>query len=283
MLTHTDPTPAMPDLRIIPLTALVPHEEHDAQRSVPLTERIRKAGTWLNPPIVAPMDDGRFLILDGANRYHCLTELGYVYILVQVVDYEGDTVELDTWHHVVSGLSWFELLRGFRELDGIQVEAHTLLDARAALAQRDVLAYVTLRDGQAYTLASTSDTLYERNRTLRQIVDTYKTRGSLNRINTDSLRTAREQFPEAVGIVVFPHYQPVEIMVAARDHAYLPPGITRHVIHGRAMRLHYPLSAFEEDGSTLEAKNADLKRWIQERSAQKRIRYYAEASYLYDE
>jgi hypothetical protein len=72
-------------------------------------------------------------------------------------------------------------------------------------------------------------------------------------------------------------------MVAARDHAYLPPGITRHVIHGRAMRLHYPLAAFEEDGLSLEQKNADLKHWIQERSAHKRIRYYAESSFLFDE
>ncbi len=276
-------TPAMPDLRIVPLHSLAPHEEHDAQRSGPLLERIRKAGTWLNPPIVAPMGDGRYVILDGANRYHCLRELGYPYILVQSVDYESDAVQLDTWHHVVSHISWFELLRRLRELPGIIAEASDLLNARAALARREALAYVTLNDGKAYTLASHAETLAERNTTLRQIVDTYKSRSVLNRINTDSLRTAREQYPNAVGIFVFPQYQPVEIVVAARDHAYLPPGITRHVIHGRAMRLHYPLSAFLEDGLSLEEKNADLKRWIQERSAHKRIRYYAEASYLFDE
>jgi hypothetical protein len=49
------------------------------------------------------------------------------------------------------------------------------------------------------------------------------------------------------------------------------------------MRLHYPLASFLEDGVSLEQKNADLKRWIQELSAKKRIRYYAEASYLFDE
>jgi hypothetical protein len=276
-------SPAMPDLRIVPLQLLVPHEEHDAQRSGPLLERIRKAGTWLNPPIVAPMSDGRYVILDGANRYHCVRELGYPYILVQAVDYESDAVQLDTWHHVVSHISWFELLRRLRELPGVVVEAAELLNARALLAQRKALAYVTLNDGKAYTLASNAETLAERNTTLRQIVDTYKSRSVLNRINTDSLRTAREQYPNAVGIFVFPSYQPVEIMVAARDHAYLPPGITRHVIHGRAMRLHYPLAAFEEDGLSLEQKNADLKHWIQERSAHKRIRYYAESSFLFDE
>lgn len=282
-MTHHEHTAPMPDLRIVPLSALVPHEEHDIQRSLPLLERIRQAGTWLNPPVVAPMNDDQYVILDGANRFHCLGELGYRYILVQVVDYDSDDVELDTWHHVVSRISWFELLRGLRETPGIRVEGDTLLNARVALAQRDVLAYVTLRDGQAYTLASLSGTLNERNTTLRAIVNTYKTRCTLNRINTDSLRAARELYPDAVAIIVFPQYQPVEIIVAARDRAFLPPGITRHVIHGRAMRLHYPLRAFEDNGETLEEKNAQLRTWIQERSALKRIRYYAEASYLFDE
>src|SRR5258708_30472296 len=70
----------MPDLRIVPLASLVPHEEHDAQRSEPLIERIRAAGTWLNPPIVAPMGDGRFVILDRANRHYPLSALGYDHI-----------------------------------------------------------------------------------------------------------------------------------------------------------------------------------------------------------
>lgn len=277
------PVIGTPDLRIVPLGALVPHEEHDAQRSEPLIARIVEAGTWLNPPVVAPMGGERFVILDGANRHFALQSLGYPYILVQVVDYESSAVQLDTWHHVVSGLSWFEFLRNIRELPDLEVESTDLLGARAALAQRQVLAYTVLRDGQAYTLESTAHTLAQRNHALRQIVDTYKARGVLNRINTDTLSTARQLYPDAVAIVVFPHYEPVEIVVAARDGAYLPPGITRHVIHGRAMRLHYPLAAFRDDGTTLEQKNAELKTWTQERNALKQVRYYAEATFLFDE
>jgi hypothetical protein len=43
----------IPDLRIVPISRLIPHEEHDPQRAVPLIERIRAAETWLNPPVVA--------------------------------------------------------------------------------------------------------------------------------------------------------------------------------------------------------------------------------------
>ncbi len=88
-----------PELRIIPTEALRPHEEHDNQRSVPLAERLSQETHMINPPVVAPMDDG-YVILDGANRFHAFTHLGYPHILVQIVDYESEWVELDTWHHV---------------------------------------------------------------------------------------------------------------------------------------------------------------------------------------
>jgi hypothetical protein len=273
----------LPDLRIVRVDSLVPHEEHDDQRSEPLMRRIQEAGTWLNPPVVAPMGDGRFVILDGANRHFAVRALGYAYILVQVVDYESGAVQLETWHHVVSGLSWFEFLRQIYQIPGISIDRCDLLSARAALARREVLAYTVLSDSRAYMLNATIQTLGSRTAILRQIVDTYKVRGVLNRINTDALSAARRLYPNAMAIVVFPHYEPVEILVAARDGVHLPPGISRHIVRGRAMRLNYPLAAFRDDGMTLEEKNHQLKLWIQERMALKRVRYYAEPTYLFDE
>lgn len=275
--------PILPDLRIVPVESLVPHEEHDGQRSEPLIKRIRESGVWLNPPVVAPMDDTRFVILDGANRHHCMKALGYPHILVQVVNYESDDVQLETWHHVISGLSWFEFLRNLRELDAFQLESSDLLSARAALARREVLAYTVLSDNRAYTLNADARTLAGRTAILRQMVDTYKNRGTLNRISTDSISGARKLYPDAVAIVVFPHYHPAEILVAARDGILLPPGISRHLIRGRAMRLNYPLEALAENGQSLAEKNADLQTWIQARSAEKRVRYYAEPTFLFDE
>ena len=271
------------DLRIVPITSLVPHEEHDHQRAEPLIGRIREAGSWLTPPIVAPLDDARYVILDGANRHYALSHLGYDYILVQVVDYESEQVHLNTWNHVVSGLSWFEFLRNIRQIEQLHVDSADLLNARAAVARRAVLAYAVLDDNRAYTLNILDPSIGARTTVLRQVVDTYKRSGVLNRINTDLLSRARTDFPNAIAIVVFPHYQPAEIQVAARDGLLLPPGISRHVIQGRAMRLHYPLEEFRANHESLEAKNDKLRLWMQERNAQKRVRYYAESTYIFDE
>ncbi|RMF51488.1 MAG: hypothetical protein D6749_07620 [Chloroflexota bacterium] len=273
----------IPDLRIVPTASLVPHEEHDPQRAAPLIERIRAAGSWLNPPVVAPLDAERYVILDGANRHHAIQTLGYPHILVQVVNYESDAVQLETWHHVISGISWFEFLRNLREIETFQIASCDLLSARAALARRDILAYTVLSDNRAYTLNAEVHDLAARTAVLRQMVDTYKARGTLNRISTDSISMARRLYPEAVAIVVFPRYHPAEIMVAARDGIRLPPGISRHIIRGRAMRLHYPLSAFAETGETLAEKNEALRLWVQQRMAERRVRYYAEPTYLFDE
>jgi hypothetical protein len=200
-----------------------------------------------------------------------------------VVDYESEAVRLDTWHHVVSGLPGDDFLRNLHALEGIEVEQVDLLNARAALARRAVLAYTVLGDHHAYTLNTAARSTADRTGLLCKVVDTYKRSGTLNRINTDVLSKARHDFPEAVAIVVFPRFQPAEIMVAARDGILLPPGISRHVIQGRAMRLHYPLEEFREDGAPLEAKNDRLRTWLQERNAKKRVRYYAESTYLFDE
>ncbi|MBE2192825.1 MAG: hypothetical protein IAE83_01485 [Anaerolinea sp.] len=273
----------MPNLQIVRVDQLLPHETHDNQRSTPLIKRIQESGIWLNPPVVAPMDNERYVILDGANRHFCLLSLGYPYILVQVVDYESESVKLETWHHVVSGLSWFEFLRNLREIPALKMEGMDLLSARAKLAQREALAYTVLSDNRAYALSADANTLAERNHVLNRIVDTYKMSGTLNRINTDSLSVARRLYPNAVAIIVFPRYEPPEIMVAARDRAYLPPGISRHIILGRAMRLNYPLAALSENGETLTQKNEALQKWIQQRMADKRVRFYAEPTYLFDE
>jgi hypothetical protein len=273
----------IPDLRIVPIDSLIPHEEHDTQRAQPLVERIQKAGSWLNPPVVAPMDESRYVILDGANRHYALGALGYTYILVQIVDYESDDVKLTTWHHIVSGMMWFPFLRHIYKINGIKVNRADLLHARAALARREVLAYVVLGDNKIYTLETTATTLAERTAALRNIVNTYKESSALNRIATDRLSQARQLYPNALAIIVFPHYEPVEIILAARDGVLLPPGISRHIIRGRAMRLNYPLEAFRDNGESLDNKNRELQRWIQRRMAEKRVRYYDEPTYLFDE
>ncbi len=282
----TSPLPLdskIPDLRIIPLGRLLPHELHDRQRARPLIERLRQDGVLRNPPIVTPLGphDDRFVILDGANRTVALDVLGIGHVLVQVVPYEPPQVELYTWYHVLSGIEADELQRQFQGLAGLDTLQSDIFHARAALARKTILAYYLLANGQVYMLAGGLD-LHKRTQLLCQIVDSYIGIAHVNRVNTDHVDQLLTMYPALSAAVIFPSYEPVEILDLAQSGLRVPAGITRHVIHGRALRLNYPLEKLSA-AAPLEVKNQELLNWIHSRFEQRGVRYYAESTYLFDE
>lgn len=274
---------SFPNLQILPVEELLPHEEHDTQRSAPLIERLRQATHWLNPPIAAPIaNSGQYVVLDGANRHYCLLALGYRHILVQVVEYESKAVTLQTWHHAVRAVQVADFLPALFAVAGVQAQETTLLNARAGLASRKLLGYVVMRDTRVFAL-SQQDMSRTRTTLLRQVVNTYRHTAKVSRITHDEFAGIQENYPDVLALVVFPHYEPAEITVAARDGDLLPPGITRHIIAGRALRLNYPLDDLRYDNLSLKEKNDRLHQWIQTRLGAKSVRYYAEPTFVFDE
>jgi hypothetical protein len=183
---------------------------------------------------------------------------------------------------VVSGAGGEELAASFAEIRELEQEETDIFHARALLAQRAVLVYYLLSDGRVFTLAGRGFDIRERTKLLIEIVQKYLHQGRLNRTNTDDIDTLRALYPEMSLTVVFPRFEPVEILDLALEGLPLPPGITRHVVHGRALRLHYPLERLTDDKS-LRQKNADLAEWVQERFERRDVRFYAESTYLFDE
>jgi len=295
---HPSQSTDKPDLRIVPLGRLVEHEFNDAQRTWPLAQRLKAEGLLKNPPIAASLAeeegeddpstgsgrDPRFVVLDGANRVTALNSLGYSHILVQVVRYEQPFVTLTTWHHVVTGMDQAQFSADLNALEGLEFQPLDLLHARAGLSRREFLAYLIRADG--HVLAARTEAprrnVHEQNRLLNAMVDTYKDRGKLFRATTDNLDEAGHLYPDLTGLVIFPNYDPAEVLALARDGELLPTGLTRHLIQGRALRTNYPLSELSSS-DTLEAKNARLQAWLKQKLASKEIRFYGEATYLFDE
>lgn len=280
--------PPAPDLRILPLNALVEHEYNDAQRTPPLAKRLEAEGLLKNPPIVAPLDDdansGRFVVLDGANRTTALLYLGYPHVLAQVVPYEPPQVTQTTWHHVVSGLDLESFTQALITIGGLEFRPIDLLHARAGLSRREYLAYVIRADGVVYAARTEAPrrNVHEQNRLLNAMVDTYKLRGKLARAAADNLDEARALYPELTALVIFPNYDSSEVLALARDGELLPTGLTRHLIQGRVLRVNYPLAELKSEDS-LDAKNARLQEWLQNKMASKEMRLYSEATFLFDE
>ena len=263
-----------PDLRIIPADAPQAHEEHDSQRSAPLIERLKAATTITNPPIVTQTDDGSYVILDGANRCYSFAGLGYPHLLVQVASYDSGHVKLETWNHVVSRWNASALLKQTEQLPNIEIHEG---QHSGAIAQ------IYIPEGGNYALMAPVQTVQERNAALREFVRIYQKNAVLNRTPLTEPGEVWHLYSEANALVVFPSYTPQDIIEAARHKAYLPPGISRHIVQGRALQVNYPLSILRDETTSLEQKNTDLQAWLTQKLMNRAIRYYAEATYQFSE
>lgn len=266
--------PPHPDLRIVPTDALQPHEEHDHQRSQPLIERLAAEATVINPPVVAPLNDHSFLVLDGANRFHAFSHLRIPHILVQVTPYESGFVHLDTWNHVVCDGQNEALLKRLEAIPHL-----TLIDGISVSR----IAHMVTREGRHLSLTTDLEDRVARTALLRSVVASYQQHATLQRTTLTSPAEVWPLHPTAIALFAFPTFSPNDIVAAAREKAYLPPGISRHIIQGRALRIHYPLAWLRTAQLSLADKNRQLHEWIEAKLARREIRYYAEAAYLFDE
>ncbi|MBI4365178.1 MAG: hypothetical protein HY568_07095 [Candidatus Latescibacteria bacterium] len=276
----------LPDLRIVPVPSLVPHERQDETRTASLALRLREAGVLKNPPVVTPLPspDGseRYVVLDGANRAAAASVAGLPHLLVQVVRYGDPGIRLSTWHHALTGISCDSLEQGLAALSGLERLHDDLHRARALLARREAIAYVICDAERAIILRGGVD-LAERNDLLNAVVDLYSNRVPFHRVLRESLDAARARFPDVTALFMFPQFQPDEILEIATSGAKLPAGITRHVIPWRALRVNVPLDVLSDPARPLEEKNRWLAAWITERVAERHVRFYEESTVLFDE
>lgn len=273
----------IPVLRFVGVDDLVLHEHHDATRSAPLAERLKHDGHLKNPPIAAPLGHGDpcYVVLDGANRCTAVRMLQLPHMVVQIVDYESPDLELSTWYHAIAACPQDEFIRTLTSVQGIAISDIALLRARAALARREIISYVVWPDEQVSAIEG-GQTLAERVTLLNAVVGAYKQCAKIYRTQTDHMEEIRQYYDDVTAVVVFPRYEPAEIIELARNGSQLPAGITRHVIPFRALRINISLSKLAESTS-LEDKNAWLAAWTKQKLANKEMRFYQESTWLFDE
>jgi hypothetical protein len=268
----------LPTLRILPLDSLILHEDHDNQRTLPLVEKLRAAGILRNPPIVMPLMD--YMVLDGANRVTSLREMEFPHIVAQVVEVSNPNVNLQTWNHVIWGMSTKTLtsrLRKIGELELVKVNTHKSLDA-----PKYVPVQVRLSDGSLYIMKETPSDLPTHIHTLHKIVNTYKTSASLDRTSQTLVEPFKNIYSDLTGLVIFPNFKIKTVLKLAAQEVVLPTGITRFTVSPRALHLNYPLHELSS-GKPTEYKEEYLKHWVESRVKKKGVRLYTEATFLFDE
>ncbi|HKX18521.1 MAG TPA: hypothetical protein VJT33_10970, partial [bacterium] len=170
---QTAPAPAMPRLRVWPVDRLLLHEEADAVRVERLADALRRDGALRNPPVVAALDDGRAVVLDGANRITALRALGLPHAIVQEIAYEDPDVHLSGWRHYVSEDVPGTLRGAAAALDPARtVGVHGEAEAEAGIAAREALAAVI--DARGGVILQWAGPLTSCAETLRRLAALYR-------------------------------------------------------------------------------------------------------------
>jgi hypothetical protein len=204
----------------------------------------------------------------------------FPHIVAQVVEADDPHVGLKTWNHVVWGMGTKSLMSGIRKVNGleaIKIDTHKSLDA-----PKYVPVQIRLPDGKLYLLSETPSDLASHIGTLHEIVNTYKTRASLDRTSQTLIDAFREIHRDLTALVIFPAFKIKTVLKLAAQKIVLPTGITRFTVSPRVLHLNYPLHELSS-GKPIEYKEAYLRHWIGERVKKKGVRLYSEATFLFDE
>ena len=272
----------LPDLRVLCTADLVPHEEFDPRRIDKLSRRIIEEGILKNPPVVAEMPGStQYVVLDGANRVISFQDLGIPHIVAQLVSYVEPNVVLDTWYHVVSGMSLEEFELALTQMGGMQLQACSLSEARQSLERSLAIAYIVCESGVRKVLhpgmTSVSDL-----HLLIDLVKVYKGQADIFRASNDIWEIQKPYYPDITALVIFRRYRPEDILHATLNGYRVPSGITRHIIANRALNINIPLGVLQSNW-TLERKREWLHDWLMARMSANAIRFYAESTFSFNE
>jgi hypothetical protein len=282
-LVVSDPH-SLPCLEILPVEKLIMHEYHDHQRTPPIIRSIEESGVLRNPPIVVPLDDGsgRYMVLDGANRTTALRDMGVPHTVAQIVQVDDPGLELTPWNHVIWGTIPDTLLDWARTVPDLNLQPSSEENLFRSLLDIRSLAMLHLADGRIYTVYTQEIELIHRVRMLNALVNCYAKRTNMDRTTNYSIAPLQRLYVDLSGLVLLPPFRIEDVLYLASLGHLMPTGSTRFTIAGRALYINFPLGILN-NGQSLDQKNAWLQEWLQDCLTRRRVRYYAEPIYMFDE
>lgn len=268
-----------PELIIVPISKLLPHETYDKRRVKPLINRLILDNCLRNPPIVAATSNNKqFVVLDGMNRISAFKELGINYIVVQQVQTEDPNNYILSWNHLIWGLKKRKLLDSILKINGIQ---ETGDDDWNKIANNRII--LRLPNMTTINLTISTNEVTQAVRILNAIVNTYKAEAYYMRTNQYQIELFQNEMPDLTALIVYPKFDIQSVIRVATNKCLFPSGITRFVIIPRVLNINYPMEILANKSLALQQQNKYLHKWIKERLIKGKVRYYEESTFIFDE
>jgi hypothetical protein len=271
----------LPNLRIIPISEIIFHEDPDEERATKLIEYIRKENRLKNPPVVATHSGTeKYILLDGANRLTALQALNIPDVLVQHIDLFDPGLIFLHWHHTVEKFTKDSFLENINNLLDITITKSSEINLKSN-DSGDLLCQIQFVDQSIYDVHAHTD-LFQRVKDLRDITDIYKGFQYMDRVSYTNLDHLKSNYSQFCAVIVFRKLIKEELVEVTNHGMRIPSGITRIIMPKRALRVNVPLDILRFNVST-EQKNYWLQNRINEQIRDKSIRFYHEPTFLFDE
>lgn len=271
----------LPNLRIVPISEIIFHEDPDEERSSKLIEYIKKENRLKNPPVVATHSgNNKYILLDGANRLTALRVLNIPDVLVQHIDLFDPDLNFFHWHHAVEKFTRDSFLEKINNLPDITITRSTKYDLEPN-DNGDMLCQIQFADRSVYAVHAHID-LFQRVKDLRNITNLYQGFQYMDRVSYTNLEHLKNNYSQFCALIVFRKLVKKELVEVTNHGMRIPSGITRIILPKRALRINIPLDILRFDVST-EQKNYWLENRINEQIRDKSIRFYHEPTFLFDE
>jgi len=274
----------LPEVKVVRIDSLEFHEKPDSQRFHYLKRRISLDGFLRNPPIAArDGKNGSRVLIDGVNRIEALRQLGVPHVPVQEVDFADGDLTLSTWHHIVEGYEPAELM------SEISRSAEVIACAPAFTPEGDYVPQffergactVVLPDRRCYVVCSPR-TLYRRLEVISHVVDVLRSGTTKDRVSYTSMPDLSRNYSNLSALVCYRGYSKAEVLESAARGRRFPSGVTRFSVPKRALSLSVPLTLLK-DRDSLEGKQARVDMLIENKIKQRKIRFYEEPTFYFDE
>lgn len=278
-------TDLAPILKLVPTPSILFHENPERPRTLRLMERIEEEAFLRHPPIVAKTGQGKYLLLDGANRVSAFAELGYSHVPVQVVDYHHESIELKGWHHLLVGAGDLDLFKTYSAMPGISLVKVTHDKLTQLLKTREVLAVLVNETTEAYGLfsAASENDLQTRTNLLTQLVAAYEGKSPIERIKlADFSLLPKVVKTVAHQLLLVPPFLKTELLKLVELNLKIPTGLSRHLIPGRALGINLEIGFIREMKSEAE-KLTHFKDFTTHLQLKGRIRFYEESVFMMNE
>lgn len=249
---------SLKDLRLVEPACLLLHEAHDEDRLARLKERILAEGEQRNPVVASSYGD-RYLVLDGAHRVRTMDELGARFVLVQVVE---PPEHAEGWGHVVRGMGPLDP----DDANGLVVGGES----------GEAVAEIETSGGETVSVRSRGSGSLARSRAMWALQARYPEQAAVRRVEPDvAVRLSGGEV-----LIRYRPFAPEDLVEIVGSGAVLPAGVTRFRVRERVLGVRYPLSMMM-DGEP-RARNVELRRFVSERWAENRVRYYREPVVLFE-